>query len=76
MLNALLEERKNQIYDCSITQSGHVKHTNLEPVVEVMDREDNKTVYCHVTPEKAIEILQRHVAKGEIIMEYTIQQEK
>ena len=44
----------------------------LEPIVEVFDRDDNKTTYVLVNPAKAKEIAEKHLKHDEIIDEYTV----
>ena len=44
----------------------------LEPIVEVFDRDDNKTTYVLVDAKKAKEIAKEHLKNDKIIDEYTI----
>jgi len=44
----------------------------LEPIVEVFDRDDNKTTYVLVDSAKAKEIAEKHLKHDEIIDEYTV----
>ena len=44
----------------------------LEPIVEVFDKEDNKTTYVLVDAKKAKEIVAHHLMRDEILEEYTV----
>lgn len=48
----------------------------LEPMVEVYDRDNNKTTYCLVDSNKAKEIVVKHLIEGQVIEEYTVGQYK
>ena len=73
VLNALIEEISRNEYPCVVTQTGCIGLCAYEPIVEVFNQEDHtKTTYVHVTPEKAISILQNHILKDRIITELTI----
>ena len=43
-----------------------------EPIVEVYGKEGEHTTYVHVTPDMAAEILEKHVAGGQVIEKYTV----
>ena len=72
VLNALVEESTKGNYSCLITQTGCIGICVKEPIVEVFDKENNKTTYVHVDADKAKKILQEHIGKGKIVEEYTI----
>lgn len=74
VLNALVEESALGEYNCTITQTGCIGMCTLEPIVEIYDKNGDKTTYCHVNAEKAVQILRNHVGKGEIVTEYTVAQ--
>lgn len=74
VLNALVEESARGDYNCTITQTGCIGMCTLEPIVEVYDKNGEKTTYCHVNPEKAVEILREHIQKGQIVTKYTVAQ--
>ena len=58
VLNALVEEMaKGEITNARVIQSGCAGMCSLEPVVEVYNKEGQKTIYVKVDPTKAVEIL-------------------
>ncbi|MDR1795323.1 MAG: (2Fe-2S) ferredoxin domain-containing protein [Erysipelotrichaceae bacterium] len=72
VLNALLEELDKNHYPAVVTQTGCIGMCTLEPIVEVFDKQGEKTTYVLVNPEKAREIIHSHVGKGEVLQKYTI----
>lgn len=72
VLNRLVEEASKNNYSCLVTQTGCIGLCVYEPIVEIFDRDGNKTTYVHVNPDKAAIILRRHVGLGERVEEYTI----
>ena len=76
VLNALVEESTKGNYSWKITQTGCIGICVKEPIVEVFDKENNKTTYVHVDADKAKKILQEHIGKGKIVEEYTIEGDK
>ena len=72
VLNALVEEVSNKDLPATVLQTGCIGMCTLEPIVEVFDRDDNKTTYVLVDAKKAKEIADRHLKNDEIIDEYTV----
>lgn len=72
VLNTLVEEVANQKLPATVLQTGCIGMCTLEPIVEVFDRDDNKTTYVLVDAKKAKEIAVRHLKNDEIIDEYTV----
>lgn len=73
VLNALVEEAaKEKVSNANITQTGCIGMCTLEPIVEIYNREGQKTTYVKVNPKKAVEILHSHVMEGKVLEEYTI----
>ena len=73
VLNALVEEAaKEKISNANITQTGCIGMCTLEPIVEIYNREGQKTTYVKVSPKTAVEILHSHVMEGKVLEEYTI----
>jgi (2Fe-2S) ferredoxin len=63
---------KNGITDVYLSQKGCAGRCNLEPTVEVVEEGKIPVKYGKVTPEKARQIIERHLKKGEIISEWVI----
>ena len=56
----------------SVTQTGCIGICQYEPVVEVYENDKEKVTYVKVTPEKANEIIEKHIKGGSVVTEYTI----
>ena len=72
VLNTLVEEVAKNNFSASVTQSGCQGMCSFEPIVEVFDKEGNKTTYAFMTPAKAEEVVKKHIGEGTIVEEYTI----
>lgn len=55
-----------------VTQTGCIGLCKYEPIVEIMEPGKEKVTYVKVTPEKAKEIIDQHLVRGQIVSEYTI----
>lgn len=72
VLNRLVEETAKHDYNCVITQTGCIGMCVYEPIVEVYDKNGGHTTYVHMTPEKAAEMLEEHIANGRVVEKYTV----
>ena len=74
VLNTLVEEVNNGgLYDkVTVTQTGCVGMCQLEPIVEVYAAGKEKVTYVKMTPEKAKEIVEKHLKGGNVVTEYTV----
>ena len=72
VLNTLVEEVARQKLSAKVLQTGCIGMCTLEPIVEVFDKDDNKTTYVLVDEKKAKEIAERHLKNDEIIDEYIV----
>ena len=73
VLNRFVEvvaERK--LDDVLVTQTGCIGICRYEPVVEVFEPNGKKTTYVHMTPEKADEVVTRHLIGGQAVRDYVI----
>ena len=70
-LSSLVQE-KNLTEKISVTQTGCIGLCQYEPIVEVMEPGKQKITYIKMTPEKAEEVLERHLIGGHIVEEYTL----
>ena len=66
----LVQERK--LDDVMVTQTGCIGICKYEPVVEIYEPGGKKTTYVHMTPEKAEEVVTRHLSGGTPVKEYVI----
>ena len=70
-LSSLVQE-KNLTDKISVTKTGCIGLCQYEPIVEVMEPGKQKITYIKMTPEKAEEVLERHLIGGHIVEEYTL----
>lgn len=73
VLNALsnaVQEKK--LPDICVTQTGCIGLCQYEPIVEVLEPGKDKVTYIKMTPEKAMEVVEQHLIRGQVISEYTI----
>ena len=74
VLAAIEEGVKNEgISDkVSVTQTGCIGICQYEPVVEVFEKDREKTTYVKMTADKAKEVIEKHIKGGTPVTEYTI----
>ncbi len=73
VMNAFMEElNKREVKNTTVTMTGCVGVCRLEPIVEVIDPNGNKTTYVKMTAEKAARIVTEHIVNGRICVDYTI----
>ncbi len=56
----------------TVTQTGCIGICQYEPVVEVYQAGKEKVTYTKMTPDKAREVIEKHIKNGNPISEYTI----
>lgn len=73
VLSAFVEEvAKEKLENISVGQTGCIGICQYEPVVEIYDKDNNKTTYVNMTAEKAVKVVHKHLMEGKTIQEYTI----
>jgi len=73
VVQAVLDELAlRRISDVTVTQTGCIGLCEYEPLVDVYAPGRPKVTYAHVTPEKARQIVSRHIINGQIIGEWTL----
>ena len=65
-----------KLHDVSVTLTGCFGICSQEPVVEVTTPKDGKVTYVKMTPEKAKRVVEEHLVKGNVVSEYTIENNK
>mgnify|MGYP002570160309 FL=1 len=55
-----------------VTQTGCIGICQYEPVVEVFENGKDKVTYIKMNPEKAKEVIEKHIKGGKVVEEYTI----
>ena len=74
VLNAFVEAVSSNGLTDSVTvlQTGCIGICQYEPVVEVYKSGEEKVTYVHMTAEKALEVVEKHIKGGKAIAEYTM----
>lgn len=74
VLNAFVEGvNKEGLEDkVTVTQTGCIGICQYEPVVEVFEAGKDKVTYVKMNPQKAQEVIQKHLKGGQVIGEYTV----
>lgn len=73
VLQAFTEEvSKKNLQNVTIAQTGCIGICQYEPVVEVFEPGKEKVTYVKMTPEKAAQVVQKHLINGQVVQEYTI----
>ena len=62
----------NGLTDVYLSQKGCAGRCNLEPTVEVVEEGKIPVKYGRVTPERARDIIEKHLRKGQVIAEWLI----
>lgn len=70
-LQAELAE-KPEMENVEIIPCGCAGMCTYEPIVEVVEPGKKRVTYVHVTPEKASEIMYKHIFSGDPVVKYTI----
>ncbi len=67
-----LVQEKGLTDKIAVTQTGCIGLCQYEPIVEVMEPGKPKVTYIKMTPEKAEEVLERHLIGGHPVENYTL----
>ena len=69
LADAVQEEGLNTI---NVTQTGCIGLCQYEPIVEVMEPGKEKVTYVKMNPDKALEVVERHLIGGHPVEKYTM----
>ncbi|MDR0991384.1 MAG: (2Fe-2S) ferredoxin domain-containing protein [Ruminococcus sp.] len=58
--------------DAVVEQTGCIGLCQFEPIVEIYEAGGKKTTYCKVDAEKAEEIVEQHIKRGQSVREYEL----
>ncbi len=72
VLDALKAGVEAKGLDVNVVKTGCIGMCTYEPIVEVFEPGKKKVTYIHVNPEKAAEIVEKHLAGGQPVAEYTV----
>lgn len=67
-----LVQEKGLTNKIAVTQTGCIGLCQYEPIVEVMEPGKEKVTYIRMDPEKAAEVVERHLIGGHVVEEYTL----
>ena len=56
----------------TVTQTGCIGLCQYEPIVEITEPGKDKVTYVKMTPDKAKEVIEKHIKGGTPVVEYTI----
>lgn len=73
VLTTLAQEvQKRGLKHVTVTQTGCIGLCQYEPIVEVLEAGKDKITYIKMTPEKALEVLEQHLVRGQVVEKYTL----
>ena len=74
VMSALLSEVTAQHLEDTVhvSQTGCIGICQYEPVVEVFEKDREKTTYVKMTADKAKEVVEKHLKGGNVIEDYVI----
>lgn len=73
VMHAFMEElNKRNISTATVSMTGCMGMCRLEPIVEVIDKDNNKVTYVDMTAEKAVRVVTDHIVNGQVVTEYTV----
>lgn len=73
VLNALSEAVQSKgLTNVAVTQTGCIGLCQFEPIVEVLEPGKDKVTYVKMNPEKALEVVENHLVRGQVVQKYTI----
>lgn len=73
VMNAVVEElKKRNINNATVTMTGCIGVCRLEPIIDVIAPNGDKTTYVNMTPEKALQVVSEHIVNGQPVLQYAI----
>lgn len=73
VLNEMADEvRRRGLSNVTVTQTGCIGLCQYEPIVEVFEPGREKVTYVKMNPEKAREVVDKHLEKGFVVSKYTL----
>lgn len=73
VLTALSDKvQEKGLENVKVVQTGCIGLCKYEPIIEVIEPGKEKVTYVHMTPEKALEVVDKHVVRGQVVTEYTL----
>lgn len=73
MLNAMANlVAEKGLENVAVVQTGCIGLCRFEPIVEVLEPGKEKVTYVHMTAERAEEVVEQHLVKGQPVVKYTL----
>jgi len=73
VLTALSDEvQKKGLSNVVVTQTGCIGLCQYEPIVEVIEPGKDKVTYVRMDPDKALEVVDQHLVRGQAVTKYTL----
>lgn len=72
VMQVFQEAVQGGLTDVYLSQKGCAGRCNLEPTVEVVEEGKIPVKYGKINPERAKEIIEKHIKKGQVIQEWVI----
>jgi len=66
------EVQKRGLSNVAVTQTGCIGLCQYEPIVEVIEPGKDKVTYVKMNPDKALEVVDQHLVRGQAIAKYTL----
>ena len=66
------EVQKRGLEHVKVTQNGCIGLCQYEPIVEVYEPGKEKITYVKVNPEKALDIIDQHIVRGNVVDRYML----
>lgn len=67
--------QEKNLTDVAVVQTGCIGLCQYEPIVEVFVPGQDKVTYVKMTPEKALEVVEKHLIGGKVVDKYIISSE-
>lgn len=67
--------QSKSLSNVAVVQTGCIGLCQYEPIVEVFEPGKDKVTYVKMNPEKAVEVVEQHLIRGQVVDKYTISSE-
>ncbi|SHO52899.1 (2Fe-2S) ferredoxin domain-containing protein [Anaerocolumna xylanovorans] len=67
--------QEKNLTNIAVVQTGCIGLCQYEPIVEVFEPGKEKITYIKMTPEKALEVVEKHLIGGKVVEKYIISSE-
>lgn len=72
MLAILDELKKRNIDNVIVTETGCIGLCQYEPIIDVIKPGQSKVTYVNMDPEKAREVVVKHIINNQVVDEYVV----